>query len=111
MFLSELKPNHMKIQNLTNSPKVPFDLDAFILHTEEKVELVHLLLKPGESLAEHKNPFDVIFFVAEGSGILSIENKDFKLEKNDVTKVTSDKNRGWRNNSDKDLRLLVIKLL
>lgn len=101
----------MKIQNLENSPKVPFDLEGYILHSEKQTELVHLTLKPGESLAEHKNPFDVIFFVAEGSGILTIEGEVFVLNMNDVTKVTSAKNRGWKNNSNQDLRLLVIKLL
>lgn len=101
----------MKIQNLSNSPKVPFDLEGYILHSEKQIELVHLTLKPGENLAEHKNPFDVIFFVADGSGVLSIEGKESVLSKNDVTKVTSDKNRGWKNNTDQDLRLLIIKLL
>ena len=101
----------MKIQNLHNSQKVPFDLEGYILHSEKQIELVHLLLKPGENLDDHKNPFDVIFFVAEGSGLLTIEGEKFNLTINDVTKVTSDQNRGWNNNSDKDLRLLVIKLL
>ena len=101
----------MKIQNLNNSPKVPFDLEGYILHSEKQIELVHLLLKPGENLAEHKNPFDVIFFVAEGNGVLSIEGQEYELQMNDVTKVTSDKNRGWKNNSNQELRLLVIKLL
>ena len=101
----------MKIRNLSNSPKVPFDLEGYILHSEKQIELVHLQLKPGEILTEHKNPFDVIFFVAEGSGILSIEKEDFELKMNDVTKVTSDKNRGWKNNTKSNLRLLVIKLL
>ena len=101
----------MKIQNLSNSPKVPFDLEGYILHSEKQIELVHLLLKPGENLAEHKNPFDVIFFVAEGSGILTIEGEQFKLNMNDVTKVTSEKMRGWQNNTNQDLRLLVVKLL
>ena len=101
----------MTIKNLKNSPRVTFDLEGYILHSEKQIELVHLTLKPGENLAEHKNPFDVVFFVAEGSGILSIEGKNFVLSKNDVTKVTSEKNRGWRNNTDQDLRLLVIKLL
>ena len=100
----------MKIQNLSNSPKVPFDLEGYILHSEKQIELVHLLLKPGENLDEHKNPFDVIFFVAEGSGVLSIEGKEFNLTNNDVTKVTFDQNRGWKNNTNQDLRLLVIKL-
>ncbi|MBI9054024.1 MAG: cupin domain-containing protein [Bacteroidales bacterium] len=101
----------MTIRNLSNSPKVPFDLEGYILHSEKQIELVHLTLKPNETLAEHKNPFDVIFFIAEGSGILSIEGEGFVLSKNDVTKVTSDKNRGWQNNTDQDLRLLVLKLL
>ena len=101
----------MKIQNLSNSPKVPFDLEGYILHSEKQIELVHLLLKPGENLDEHKNPFDVIFFVAEGSGVLSIEEKEFNLTINDVTKVTSDQNRGWKNNTNYNLRLIVIKLL
>ena len=101
----------MNIQNLGNSPKVPFELDGHILHSEKQIELVHLLLKPEESLAEHKNPFDVIFFVTEGSGVLSIEGEEFSLKMNDVTKVTSDQKRGWRNNTNQDLRLLVIKLL
>ncbi len=99
------------IRSLENSPKVPFDLEAYILHSEKQIELVHLLLKPQESLDEHKNPFDVIFFVAEGEGILSIEGEKYSLKTNDVIKVTSDKNRGWKNISNNDLRLLVIKLL
>lgn len=101
----------MIIQNLSNSPKVPFDLEGYILHSEKQIELIHLLLKPGKNLAEHKNPFDVIFFVAEGTGILSIEGEECQLTATDVTKVTSEKMRGWQNNTDKDLRLLVIKLL
>ena len=101
----------MNIRNLNNSPQVSFDLDAYILHSEEKIEMVHLLLKPGEKLETHKNPFDVIFFVAEGAGILSVEDEEYILNMNDTIKVTSDKNRGWENKSDQDLRLLVIKLL
>lgn len=101
----------MTIQNLSNSPKIPFDLDGHILHSENQIEIIHLLLKPGEILTEHKNPFDVIFFVTEGNGTITVENKSFEMTKNDTTKVTSDKNRGWKNNSTDDLRLLVIKLL
>jgi len=99
------------IRNLENSPKVPFDLDAFILHSEKPVELVLLLLKPGENLEKHKNPFDVIFFVNEGEGVLVVENEQYSLKKNDVLKVTSDQSRAWENSTEKDLRLLVIKLI
>ncbi|MFO7830328.1 MAG: cupin domain-containing protein [Bacteroidales bacterium] len=101
----------MEIQNLNNAPKVPIDLEAHILHSEKPVELVHLLLKSGETLAEHKNPFDVIFFVIEGSGILTINGKPTNLKATDTLKVTSDLDRGLNNNSEKDLKILVIKLL
>jgi len=101
----------MKIQNLQNAPKVPIELEAHILHSEKTVELVHLTLKPGEQLAEHKNPFDVIFFVVEGAGILTINGKPTKLKATDTLKVTSEINRGWENNTDNDLKILVIKLL
>lgn len=101
----------MIIQNIQNTPKVPIDLEAHILHSEKPVELVHLTLKPGEKLGEHKNQFDVIFFVIEGSGILTINGEPTKLKASDTLKVTSDIDRGWKNNSHKDLKLLVIKLL
>jgi len=101
----------MTIRNLNNSPKVTFDLEGYILHSEKQIELIHLTIKPNENLAEHKNPFDVIFFVVEGSGILMIEDEKLVLSKNNLTKVTSDKNRSWQNNTNQDLRLLVIKLL
>jgi|SRR6056297_3259586 len=101
----------MKIQNLQNTPRVPINLEAHILHSEKPVELVHLLLKPGEQLAEHKNPFDVLFFVIEGFGILTINGEPTTLKATDTLKVTSEINRGWENNSGQDLKILVIKLL
>lgn len=100
----------MKINKLSNSPKVPFDLDGHILHSENQLELVHLTLQPGESVSEHKNPFDVIFYVVQGSGTLTVENDSYELSANDTTKITSDKNRSWKNTGDQDLRILVIKL-
>ena len=33
-----------------------------------------LPLKPGEKMEPHKQPFDVVFFVLEGSGILETGN-------------------------------------
>lgn len=101
----------MQIKNLQNSEKVPFNLEAFILHSEKPVEIVHLSLNPGEILSEHKNPFNVIFFVIEGSGLLTIDGVTQQLNANDTLKITSDKLRSWTNNTSSPLRLLVIKLI
>jgi quercetin dioxygenase-like cupin family protein len=100
-----------QVQNLSNSPRVPFNLDGHILHSEKPVELVHLLLKPGEKLEAHKNPFDVVFFVIEGSGLLTINEEKQQLNSSDTVKVTSEHMRSWENNTLFDLRLLVIKLI
>ena len=101
----------MKIKTLNNSDKVPFNLDAFIMHNEQKLELVYLTLKPNEKLEVHKNPFDVIFYVISGKGELIIEDEKNILEKNNCIKVASKFNRGWTNNTNTSLELLVIKLL
>jgi quercetin dioxygenase-like cupin family protein len=101
----------MHVQNLANSPKVPFNLDGYILHSEKPVELIQLLLKPGEKLETHKNPFDVVFFVIEGSGLLTINEDKKQLKSSDTIKVTSQNLRGWENNTQSDLHLLVIKLI
>lgn len=101
----------MKIQNLTNSPKVPFDLDGFILHSDKKIELVHINMKAGESLEEHKNPLDAIFFIISGSALLTVDGEKLELKANDTIKITSDQLRAWSNNKNEQLRILVIKLL
>jgi len=48
--------------------------------------------------------------VIEGTGILKINGKKYILKATDTIKVPSDKFRGWENNSNTDLKLLVIKL-
>ena len=101
----------MKIKNLTNSPKVPFDINGFILHSDKKTELIHISLKAGESLDEHKNPLDAIFFLISGSALLTVDGEKLELKANDTIKITSDQLRSWANNANEELRILVIKLL
>ncbi|MEE4196456.1 MAG: cupin domain-containing protein [Bacteroidales bacterium] len=101
----------MEIQNISTAPKVPIDLDAHILYSEKPIELVHLQLKPGEILADHKNPVDVIFFVVEGSGRLTLNGESKILNTTDTIRVSSEINRGWGNSTSEILKILVIKLL
>ncbi|MBL8027617.1 MAG: cupin domain-containing protein [Fibrobacteres bacterium] len=99
------------IKNISNSPRAPIDLEAHILHSEKPLEIVHLKLRPGESIGLHKNPFDVIFYVIEGNGTLTVEDTVVEMKSGDTTKIDSSKLRSWINDSKADLRLLVIKLL
>ncbi|MCK4664033.1 MAG: cupin domain-containing protein [Bacteroidales bacterium] len=100
----------MKITDLSNANKVPFDLDGKIMFSDKNLEIIHLHLKPGELLAKHNNPFDVIFYVLAGQGILKIENEKKIIRANSCIEVKSGLQRSWENNSNDSLMILVIKV-
>jgi quercetin dioxygenase-like cupin family protein len=101
----------MKPTSLENAPKVAFDLDGRIMHSSEKLELVHLTLKPGEILHKHKNPADVVFYILEGKGILIYEDHKIETAKDSCISLKHNIERGWENNGSENLRILVIKQL
>ena len=51
----------------------------------------------------------VVFYVLKGSGILEIENEKHQLAEGDLIEVEADLDRGWTNNTDEVLDLLVLK--
>ena len=101
----------MKITTLTNAKKVPFDLDGRIMFSDEKNEIINLTLKKGEVLDLHTNPFDVIFYILQGKGIYFTEEQTIEIEQNSCFEVESSIKRGWKNESETDFKLLVIKRL
>lgn len=98
------------IIDLNTAEKVPFDLDGRIMFNSEKVQLIHLTLMPGDVVAPHSNPFDVVFYVLEGEGIISIGDETAILNEDQTIDVAKDIQRGWQNVSDEILRLLVVKI-
>lgn len=100
----------MEIKTLQTAPKVPFDLDGRIMFTDKRVELVHLSLNPGQEIAPHANPFDVVFFTLEGKGEVLYEDERMEAEPNTSIFIPKDKQRGLVNTSKELLRVLVIKI-
>lgn len=101
----------MNVTELKNAERVPIQIDARKLCVRPDIELIHLNFAPGESLEKHANPFDVIFFVVEGSGELEIEEEKRQIGKDSAIEVPADLMRGWKNNGKDNLRILVIKAL
>ena len=99
----------IKKTTLEDAPKVPFNLDGKILFTSGKCELVHLTLKPGEKIDRHAQPFDVLFFVVEGEGILETETENIEGTGNTSIFVPAGMQRGWRNTGATDFKVLVFK--
>lgn len=64
----------MKITELKNTglnPN-PHNVEVKKLYDTENAVVVHIMLKPGESLKRHITPVDVFFYVLEGKGIVEI---------------------------------------
>ncbi|MDI3527701.1 MAG: hypothetical protein PWR03_1884 [Tenuifilum sp.] len=100
----------LKLTNLSDAPRVPFDLDGRIMFSSQKVEMVHLNLKPGEKIPMHSNPFEVVFYLLEGELELTVNNDAVALKPDSTVHVGIDENRSLENKADKIARVLVIKV-
>ena len=101
----------MKVTELKDAERVPIQLDARKMCVRQDVELIHLNFGPGEALEKHVNPFDVIFYVLEGSGELEIAEEKQQILKDSTIEVPANLMRSWKNNGEGNLRILVIKVL
>ncbi len=89
--------------------KNPHGIEARKIHDTDHVQVVHMLLKPGEQLKKHTTAVDLFFYVLEGTGIVEIGD-----EKQEVVKdmlIDSPKNiPHCLYNVSKDIfRVLVVK--
>ncbi len=101
----------INITTYENASQVRFDIEAKKMFSNNKVELIKLILKPGEEIGLHKNPFDVIFYVVFGKGVLTVESESIQVLANSTVFVDQNSLRGWKNNSENLLELLVVKLI
>ena len=97
--------NYKEIETTKN----PHGVEARKIHDNENVQVVHMLLKPGESLKKHFTPVDVFFYVLEGSGIVEIGDEKQEVGKDML--VDSPKNipHCLYNEGSEIFRVLVVK--
>jgi quercetin dioxygenase-like cupin family protein len=72
-------------------------------------EYVHLSIKPGSVVHAHSLPFPVTFYVLTGTGTLQTGEDRHEVTEGDLAEVGGGALRGWRNEGNKVLSLLVIK--
>ena len=100
----------MNTTSVTTAPIMAPRFDGRLLFESNNLDIVHLTLKTGDAIAPHSNPVDVVFFVVEGEGILTVEEETFNYKKGDCIPMKTGINRGWSNPNQADLKLLVIKM-
>ncbi len=99
----------MKIVSLADAAKAPFNLDARITYASPELEVVHLCLAPGQNIAQHANPFDVVACLIQGSITLNMGDEKFELGLFDTVHIERNDLRGFSNDGNSEARLIIMK--
>lgn len=93
-----------KIEGRTNKRGIT----AKKLHKNEDVQIMNLVLSPGDEVPRHSVPVNVFFYVVSGRGTITIGDEDAEVEKNDI--VPCPENTGMALKADKGEEFSVINV-
>ena len=101
----------MNSVNALNAPVTdnPHNVSASRLFDSKDAQVVHITLRPGESLKRHITPVDAIFYVLEGSGVVEIGEEKEEFGPDTLIESPAGIPHCWYNESEAQLRILVIK--
>ncbi len=101
----------MKIIDVLNAPEKenPHGVSVRPLHNTEHAAVVHIALKPGESLKKHITPVDVFFYVLEGWGAVEIGDERQFVTRDMLIESPAGIPHRLINDSDGEFRVLVVK--
>jgi mannose-6-phosphate isomerase-like protein (cupin superfamily) len=102
----------IKIANLKEfeNKKNPHNVDSRVIYSTDKAMVVHILLKPGESLKRHITPVEVAFYILEGKGTIEIGDEKAEAGPDTIIESPARVPHRWINNGPGVLRVLVMKL-
>lgn len=102
----------MKIVNAKEAPggPNPHNVKAAQVYDSEHAMVVHLTLEPGQSLKRHITPVDVFFYVLEGTGVVEVGDEKQTVGPDSLIESPARIPHCWYNESDKPLRVLVVKV-
>ncbi|MEE4116986.1 MAG: cupin domain-containing protein [Marinilabiliaceae bacterium] len=87
----------------------PHGVDVRKLYDNPAAQIMHITLKPGESLKPHKTPVDAVFYVLEGEPTIHIENDSIAQSADTLIESPANIPHYISNESEKIARILVIK--
>ena len=89
--------------------ETPHKTDVRRLYDKENAQVAHLKLEPGQSLKPHITPVDVFFYVLEGTPDVLVGEETVTVEADSLVESPKGIIHCISNNSDKDIRVLVVK--
>ena len=101
----------MIISKVKDTPIVdtPHKKDVRRMYDHENAQVMHMRLEPGQSLKPHITPVDVFFYVLEGTPDIMVGDETITIEADSLVESPKDIIHCIYNNSDKDVRVLVVK--
>ncbi|SDM15698.1 cupin domain-containing protein, partial [Halarsenatibacter silvermanii] len=69
-----------EIEGITNKRGVT----AKQLHKNEDVQIMNLVLKPGDEVPSHSVPVNVFFYVVSGRGTIAIGDEEAEVKQDDI---------------------------
>lgn len=89
--------------------ETPHGIDVRQMYNDSTAQIMHITLKPGESLKPHKTPVDVSFFVLEGNPTVHVGNESVSFEEGTLVESPADIVHYLSNESERNARILVVK--
>lgn len=87
----------------------PHNVDVRQLYNQKSAQIMHITLKPGESLKPHKTPVDVTFYILEGTPTVHIGDETMKFDRDTLIESPATIVHYISNESAEETRILVIK--
>ncbi|NLF42672.1 MAG: hypothetical protein GX587_08255 [Bacteroidales bacterium] len=75
---------------LKDATRANTQIDAHIMFSDKRIEIVHLRLQAQEQIAAHKNNLDVLFYVKKGTATIQIEEKELSIDNDKVNMIAND---------------------
>jgi len=87
----------------------PHKVEVRQMYNDSSAQIMHITLKPGETLKPHKTPVDVVFYVLEGTPTVHVGEESKVFEKDNLIESPADIVHYLSNESNADARILVTK--
>jgi quercetin dioxygenase-like cupin family protein len=87
----------------------PHGVDLRKLYDKESAQVMHLTLKPGESLKPHKTPVDVFFYILEGTPTVQVGTELVICEKDQLIESPANIVHNLSNDTNNIARIMVVK--
>ena len=85
-------------------------IEARRRYVSDSTAAIEMQLQPGGEIPEHGTPESVFFYILEGTGLLSVNGEVAEVSEGMVSQCASNVKKYIKNNSDKLLRVLVVKM-